>query len=428
MRTIPALVLAAAFVLPAAAGSLAMPLAPLPVPLPATHALADWRADASAMALHGMQWLRAQQDKASGGWNVNPTGPSFPAISGLVLSGLIAEEIKHDRDPMADAVIASGVKYLLSKQQTDGGIYDKLLPSYNTAISASALAAINTPEARAAVAKAVEFLKSIQYGEGAVVYDNNPDAAQKVDKNHPFYGGWGYGNHGRPDISNTSFVLEAFHSAGVPESDPSFQRALVFLSRLQMDGSINDQPYAKDSRQGGFIYASATGKEDAGAGQSHAAGQIEESLDNGEKVSRMRAYGSVSYAGFKSLIYAGLKKDDPRIAAVQRWIAANYSVQENPGMGQAGLYYYYIAMARALNAFGADTIDVSTPNTTPNTNPDAAPSEKANWGQDLTSQLKLLQSADGSFKSVNKRWMEDNGVLITAYSVIALQAAAHERP
>ncbi len=375
---------------------------------------ADWRADARVMAAKGIDWLRAQQDP-SGAWGVTPDKPAFPAITALITTALIDQASQSGADPMADPAIAKAVAYILSKRQSDGGIYDKLLPSYNTAICATMLASLNTPEARDAVAKAAEFLKSIQYSEGVVITDN-PDQGQKVDPAHPYYGGWGYGKHGRPDISNTAFAIEALHAAGVSETDASFQRALVFLKRLQMDGSVNDMDYAKGSKQGGFIYAAGTSQNDPGSGLSYSAGQIEETLDDGSEISRMRAYGSVSYQGFKSLIYAGLSKNDPRVQSVMRWVSENYTVKENPGMGAAGQYYYYLAMARALDAIGAEYI----------TQP-ARPDAPIRWGQDLTEQLRTLQSDDGSFKSLNPRWMEDNQILITTYSVLALQTASRER-
>ena len=88
---------------------------------------------------------------------------------------------------------------------------------------------------------------------------------------------------------------------------------------------------------------------DGRAGQSQA-GSIEETLDDGTKVSRLRAYGSMTYAGFKSYLYADLKPDDPRVSAAYDWIRANYTLDENPGMGGNGLYYYYHTFAKALDA------------------------------------------------------------------------------
>ena len=64
----------------------------------------------------------------------------------------------------------------------------------------------------------------------------------------------------------------------------------------------------------------------------------------------------MTYAGFKSLLYAGLTGDDPRVAAAIGWIQRHWTLEENPGLGGQGLYYYLHAMARALRASGLDEI------------------------------------------------------------------------
>ena len=60
----------------------------------------------------------------------------------------------------------------------------------------------------------------------------------------------------------------------------------------------------------------------------------------------------MTYAGLKSMIYAGVGADDPRVKAALKWIQQHYDLSSNPGMGQAGLYYYYHTFAKALDAAG----------------------------------------------------------------------------
>lgn len=361
-----------------------------------------------------IDYLRAQQDPASGGWSVNPQGPNFPAITGLVIIAMSDQARAQGKNPADDPAIAKGVAFILSNVRPDGGIYDTILPSYNTAICIEALVKVGTPAATAPVKAAQEFLKSLQWGEGAVARENLDESAQQVDRSHPFYGGWGYGRHGRPDLSNTAWALEGLRNSGVPESDPAFQRALVFLQRVQMDARFNEAPYAAGSTQGGFIYATSENKDTVGSGQSHA-GTIEETLSDGTKASRLRSYGSMTYSGFKSLIYAGLQKDDPRVQAALDWLRRNYTLTENPGVGTDGMYYYYVVLARALRAYGAPTLDLIAP--------DGGATRQVDWRQDLAARFAALQSDDGSFKVVDDRWMEDNPVLITAYGVVALTSA-----
>ena len=45
----------------------------------------------------------------------------------------------------------------------------------------------------------------------------------------------------------------------------------------------------------------------------------------------------MTYAGLKSMIHAGLTPDDPRVkAAITSISAKNYTLDENPGLGQSG--------------------------------------------------------------------------------------------
>ncbi len=65
----------------------------------------------------------------------------------------------------------------------------------------------------------------------------------------------------------------------------------------------------------------------------------------------------MTYAGLKSMIYAGLSADDPRVVAAMKFIRKNYSLKDNPGMGQAGLFYYYHTFAKALDAADIEILD-----------------------------------------------------------------------
>ena len=64
----------------------------------------------------------------------------------------------------------------------------------------------------------------------------------------------------------------------------------------------------------------------------------------------------MTYAGLKSMIYAGLVRDDPRVKAALTYITNHYTLDENPGLGQQGLYYYYHTFAKTMALLGrADT-------------------------------------------------------------------------
>jgi squalene-hopene/tetraprenyl-beta-curcumene cyclase len=165
---------------------------------------------------------------------------------------------------------------------------------------------------------------------------------QATDESGDFAsGGMGYGGDSRPDLSNTAFMIDALRASGASEDDEAIQRALAFVSRCQnMESEHNTTPFAAKSNDGGFYYSCLISEQD------------EEKLTaNGG----LRSYGTMTYAGFKSMIYAGLEKDDPRVIAALGWMKKNYDLKTNPGMGDAGLYYYYVTLAKTLDALGQDT-------------------------------------------------------------------------
>ncbi|MCC6427869.1 MAG: hypothetical protein IT435_13745 [Phycisphaerales bacterium] len=371
-------------------------------------------------------YLRSKQDASTGGWKTEGDGPKFPAITALAVMGLMDSQASAG----SDVALQRAERYILSMQKPDGGIYDSSVQTYNTSICISALSRLNNPNSKEAIKKAVDFLKTLQFGEGAVEYPEMKETAKPVDKDHAFYGGLGYGGGARPDLSNLAWMIEALHDAGIESDDVAFKRAMVFLQRTQMlektpEGTVvNDMPYARGSRQGGFIYSTSPNRDKIGQGQSMAA-EIEETMDDGTNVSRLRCYGSMTYSGFKSYVYADLKRDDPRVLAAMKWILDNYTVNENPGMGNSGLYYYYVVMSKALAAWGEKELPVRIGEVQKSGQPSKAGDvvRSAHWARDLVARLAELQEPDGSFKSVDKRWMESDPILITAYAMIALREA-----
>lgn len=350
-----------------------------------------------------VDYLKSQQ-KSTGGWGAEKDPP---AVTALVLKAIVAG---RPQDRQADYV-TRGYQNLLSHQLADGGIYRDLLANYNTAIAVSALAAAKNPEYRDEIERAVAYLKALQWTEQTrpeFKDDKEKFTGQQVvkDEKDPYYGGWGYGGRGRgagrPDLSNVQVTLDALRDAGLQPGDAAYHRALKFVTRMQNLSETNDQPWASDD--GGFIYSPA----DTRRGESMAG---EYTSPDGRRM--LRSYGSMTYAGFKSMIYAGLTKDDPRVKAAWDWVGKNWTLDENPGMrlnnpqmAQNGLYYYYHTLARALNAYDEPVITDAQGN-------------RHDWRVEFVGKIASLQKADGSFIG-DKKWMEGNPVLATAYTAIAL--------
>ncbi len=115
----------------------------------------------------------------------------------------------------------------------------------------------------------------------------------------------------------------------------------------------------------------------------------------------------MTYAGLKSMIYAGVGPNDPRVKAAIAWLQKHYDLSSNPGMGQQGLYYYYQTFAKALAAMGQDTFVDDKGN-------------KHDWRAELVAQLAKQQREDGAWVNETTRWMEGDANLVTGYSLLAL--------
>lgn len=362
---------------------------------------------AEAAIARGLDFLVSQQ-AADGSWSPEPG----PAVTGLVLRALV----QAGRTPQTDPATRAALAYVLGSVQADGSIRsgpDGPLANYNTAICVSALAQLpGDPRAVAAVTEGVDFLRAQQWQAGMT-----DPAGDLVDENHPYHGGAGYGRHGRPDVSNTQIMVQALHDAGLSTSDPAFARAATFIARCQGLPSNDFFPPGTLVPDGGIVYSTSEDRGNIGVPQSMAnPGQQDPSVDLADRrpVSGLRGYGSMTYSGFKSFLYAGFARDDPRVQAALGWIRANHTLDRNPGMpdglDQQGLFYYYLVYGQALGAFGEPSLAVTN-------------GSPVDWRQALTLALASRQGADGSWQNPEGRWMEGNAPLATAYAVLALQAA-----
>ncbi|MDZ4851160.1 MAG: prenyltransferase/squalene oxidase repeat-containing protein [Pirellulaceae bacterium] len=300
-------------------------------------------------------------------------------VSALVAAGLLAVDV-----PREDPVVAKVLAFIEGYQQPDGGIYapGSKHSNYETCLAIMAISKANRDgKYTAMLAKAEVYIKKLQWDEG-----------EGLTSDDPAFGGAGYGSKSRPDLSNSSFLLDALNSLGRDGSDEAVQRALIFVSRCQNRASgDNPTPFANKINDGGFYYTPAAGG-DSMAGKTENGG--------------LRSYASMTYAGLKSMIFAGVAKDDQRVQAAAKFLESNYSLESNPGMGSSGLFYYYHTMAKALNALGVEQFK-------------AVDGEHA-WRTELLATLASSQKKDGSWVNPDSRWLEGDPNLVTGYALLTL--------
>lgn len=361
-------------------------------PLAAKAAPADYKVDISLIRDTRSAMTRAHEFLLSR----QKDDGSFmgdPAITGLVVYAFLLDPM-YNPNLKSELALQKAFSFIESHVKPDGGIYRKDYAHYTTAVCLLALTESQLPKYRDTITAARAYMVRSQI-----------DEEEGYGPDHPFYGGIGYGGDDRPDLSNTHLALEAILAADQYEKrfgtvfsvatseleNPSaanrlhWEKALVFLARCQNVTEINKMPYAVND--GGFIYETGTYKPE-----------------------RSHSYGSMTYAGVKSLLYAEVSRDDKRVQAAFDWIRQHYTWDENPNYGTTSLYYYYMTAAKSLNAVGEESIKT----------PDKG--ERV-WREDLLKKILSLQQEDGSWVNPDGRYMENLKELTTAYTLIASKQA-----
>ncbi len=336
----------------------------------------------------GLASLLASQN-TNGWWSTQ----DHVAPTALVLTAFMGEPTRRFRTN-PPAALTKGYGFILGAVKPDGSIYRTSLINYNTSLSMLAMAASDNPAHDGILRRARAFVVRSQM---------DLDEPGKMDS--PYDGGIGYGDkYAHSDMNNTMTALEALHytrhlQSGEltgPKQDVNWKAVVQFLQNCQNLPSHNRQPWASDDarNRGGFVYY--PGHSMAGGETNALTGRV-----------ALRSYGSISYAGLLSYIYADLPRDDPRVVAVLDWLRSNYTLEENPGMDLQGLYYYLHLMTKALNTARVQTLELKD-------------GRKINWRREVALRLINLQRPDGTWANTNARWWEKDPNLVTAYAVLSL--------
>ena len=332
-----------------------------------------------ASVAKGAGWLQKSQ-KENGAWSE----AGMPALTGLPLWALASAGL-----PACKESTDKAVAFITSKQNPDGGIYvdqpDKKgggLGNYNTSICVTALHATGRKDLAPNILKARTYIASSQH--------LGSDDHQ---------GGFGYDKNNKrtyTDLNNTTFSMDAMRRTQTVEdlrpatekrADVNWDAALKYVEKMQNKTG---------ETKGGFAYNTDDPK--AGA------------TTNANGTVMLRAYGSMTYAGVLSMLHANLDKSDPRVRGAFDYASKFWSVDEHPGQGQQGIYFYFNIMARALSAASVDTLPKA--------------SGDIRWREEMIKKVLALQKPDGSWVNDNNRWWENDPVLATSYAMLALEFAS----
>lgn len=331
---------------------------------------------------HGVTFLKGQQ---KGGKWLN-----HPGVTSLCLLAMIKSPRNYNR--LDGPWMRNPLEYIVKLQKKDGAIYDENskapTKNYVTSLSMIALSATKDPIYKDVIEKGKKFLIKIQVDEGEG-YDKDKDY---------HWGGIGYGGDQRPDLSNLHIALEALTDAGLDKNHEVFKKALVFVERCQ--DKEGNKYFDTGNAEGGFAYSVDL--------------PTNKNLPTDKSISKNKEnivipYGSMTFAGIKTLIFCSVDLDDEKLTAALNWVEKNFSVDKHPGMqkGDIAIYYYYYTLAKALNMLEKSDATILE-------------KRKIQWKVLLAKKLLERQQKDGSWVNKEKKYMEGVPVLCSAYAMNAL--------
>ncbi|MDI6885189.1 MAG: VWA domain-containing protein [archaeon] len=310
---------------------------------------AETQAEINAAIDDGLAYLRNTQNWDGSWGSYYRVGTTSLAVLSFLGHGI------SETDPD----VRAGIDYILTRVQADGSIYDNdNTKTYETSLAITALARTNNPAYATVIDNAKDWLVSSQWDESCLW--------ESVNKDNWYYGGFGYGTHTRPDLSNTQFALVALKAAGLSEGDETWDKAIIFLQRCQNRQASNDQSWT--GNDGGFIYH---------PGHSLAGGTT--------------SYGSMTAAGIWALRLCDVSAEDGRVEDALKWFDTKYTYSTNPNLGSSYYHYYLWSAAKAfILSDVTDRYGLKTP-----TNP----GDEKGWYYDFATHLVSTQATDGRWYS-----------------------------
>ena len=321
----------------------------------------------------GFAYLRAKQSP-DGSWSDR----RFPGLSALILWAMA-----RSGDGANAEASAKTEAYILSCAQPDGGLYVPIpgrrgggLGNYNTCLCMTAL------HAAGGAARHTEVLLAAR----AYV------ASTQIETEGLHEGGFGYDKsspRAYTDLNNTFYAIDAMRlTQDVEESRPTGQKHVDINWEAAKRYVLSMQEHEGEAA-GSFVYNRELLRQTAAG------------------VSTLRTHGSMTYAGLLAMLHCKLTRDDPRVRSTYQWLGKNWTLAENPGQGNQGLYFYYEILARALDAAGVEVLTLEN-------------GQAVDWREELALELLKRQQPDGSWVNESNRFWEGDPALSTGYALLTL--------
>ncbi len=335
----------------------------------------DTQTQVQAALDKGFAWLRSAQ-APDGSWSDR----RFPGMSALALWAMA-----NAQQPANVEAAERAATYIASCAQPDGGIYVPIpvrrgggLGNYNTCLCVTALHAFGQRER----------FQSVLLGARAYI------ASTQIETEGLHAGGFGYDKsspRAYTDLNNTFYALDAMRlTQDVEEARPAGQKRVDINWEAAKQYVLSMQE-TEGEAAGGFVYNREVPRATPAKADKPA----------------LRAYGSMTYAGLLAMLHCKLTRDDPRVRSTYQYLGKHWTLEENPGQGNQGLYFYYEVLARALDAAAIQMLPL-------------ADGTQVDWREALAQALLKRQQPDGSWVNASNRFWEGDPVLSTSYALLAL--------
>lgn len=326
---------------------------PAPAPLPGTLDESTFNEMRYAMR-RGVDYLLSQQ-RRNGTW-----AGGHPGVTAVCTIALLRSP-QRDTPPVRNAVAKALPQIREFAEKAPNSKRHDSSHIYSICVSLIALQVIGAPKDQPTMLKLRAWLRQFliqSMGSGQLRYP---------------------GGQIMPDISNLHWAMEALKLTDAlgpaAQVKKIWPRAERFITRCQV------QNYSPDAN-GGFTYS-----------------------PNTPKNRKPLIWGSLTYAGIRSLLFAGVKPTDRRIKQALAWTRRHNTVKENPGLFAGGYFYYLYLFSSAHLLLEQGSV----------------PELEPNWRLAIATRLLSIQKSKGQWANTSRLWLEGYPSLCTAYALLNLE-------